>query len=77
MKTKVIVDYPQHDSNSLSTIYMATTRREPTAADWAPCYRDTIDGRTVLWIKTNTPPEGREVWVKDRAGTRKMTATVA
>lgn len=76
MKHKVIVDYP-HDSAMLSTIWMATTSRPPEATDWKACYRDTIDGRTVLWIKTSSPPDGRKVWVKDRAGIRQAPARVA
>lgn len=74
--TKLIVNYP-HDPANLQTIYLAvTTSRKPSADSWKPAFRDTVDGKRVVWAKF--PERGgskANLWVRDSSGER-MVSTV-
>lgn len=68
---KLIVNYP-HDPANLSTIYLSvTTTKTPPPDSWKPAFRDTIDGKRVVWAKF---PErgGKKVnlWLRDSTGQR-------
>lgn len=69
--TQVILPYA-HDPADLRSIDIAVTEPgvAPGRADWRPAYRDTIDGRRVVWIRV--PARGRraDVWLRDAAGAR-------
>src|SRR5690606_7886763 len=53
---RVSVPY-EHDPADLQTIYLAVTSgTEPQEHEWKPAYRDTRDGRRVVWVKTEVPP---------------------
>lgn len=72
--TKVIVDY-EHDSANLMPIYLAATSQPVPAFDaWQPAYRDTIDGRRVVWVKFDDLPAIFHVWLRDADGDRKIDA---
>ena len=52
---RVSVPY-EHDPADLQTIYLAVTSgTEPQEHEWKPAYRDTRDGRRVVWVKTEVP----------------------
>ncbi|GIH69431.1 hypothetical protein [Sphaerimonospora thailandensis] len=65
---KIIVQY-EHDPADLATIYLAVAPRgaRPADGDWQPAYRDTVNGRRVIWIRADTDGV---VWVRDAAGER-------
>lgn len=66
------------DSSDLRPVYLATSRREPTQADWKPALRDTINGQTVVWARFDeAPARGAEVWVRDGYGDRKVRTLAA
>lgn len=75
METKVSVPY-EHHSADLSPIYLAVTsttvRTAPSSQAWHAAYRDTIDGKRVVWSRF--PSSGRmvNVWLKDKNGERKV-----
>lgn len=65
--TKVMVAYC-HDPADLGLIELAVTRTSPTESDWTPAYRDTVDGKLVVWARFDST-DGR-VWLRDSEGTR-------
>lgn len=66
--TKVVVAY-EHDSTDLATIEMAVSLLDPPAeSEWQHALRDTIEGRRVLWIRSD---DLGEIWVRDRSGVHK------
>jgi hypothetical protein len=69
-RRKVSIPY-NHDPADHATILMAVLppRQRPTQADWRAAYRDTVDGRKVIWVKM-TVSDGWSVWVRDREGVR-------
>ena len=71
VRVKVIVPH-EHDSADLRPIYISTSRRTPTAGEWVPALRDTVNGRRVVWARFDAPPApGAEVWVRDGHGDHK------
>lgn len=73
---KLSVPY-SHDPANLQTIYLAITNSKTPASDsWKPAYRDTVDGKRVVWAKF--PGRGGSkvnLWIRDTAGER-MVSTV-
>lgn len=70
---RVSVPY-EHDPADLQTIYLAVTSgTEPQEHEWKPAYRDTRDGRRVVWVKTEVPQRNVAVWIRDRNGVRRAT----
>lgn len=68
---KLMVNYP-HEPSNLSTIYLAvTTSKTPAPDSWKPAFRDTVDGKRVVWQKF--PPQGgrkANLWLRDSNGDR-------
>ena len=69
---KLMVDYP-HDPSNLQTIYLAiTTSRRPSPDSWKAAFRDTVNGKRVVWAKF----PGRDgktkmnLWIRDSSGDR-------
>lgn len=74
---KLIVNY-QHDPADLQTIYLSvTTSRKPASDSWKPAYRDTIDGKRVVWAHFSERGGNKKVnlWLRDNSGDR-LVSTV-
>ncbi|WP_214103248.1 hypothetical protein [Acrocarpospora catenulata] len=69
---KVSVPY-EHDPADLSPIHLAVLPRgaRPGEDDWVPAYRDTVDGRRVVWARFEDP--AGVVWLRTRDGQREVT----
>jgi hypothetical protein len=67
---KVIAAY-EHDSSNLTQIWMAVSNGAPAEGDWQPAFRDTRNGRLVIWVKYDEVPHG-DLWVRDGDGVRRI-----
>jgi hypothetical protein len=77
MSTRVSIPY-DHDSADLSAIYLAVTDRPaPSPDSWVPAFRDTVDGKRVVWAEFDERGGRRvNVWVRDKNGTRTHSSAV-
>lgn len=66
--TKVMVAY-EHDGADLGVIHLAvgSPGAPPDRDDWKPALRDTVAGRRVVWIRSES---AGVVWLRDAAGER-------
>jgi hypothetical protein len=66
--TMVMVAY-EHDPADHRPVHLAVAGRgaRPGADAWQPALRDTVDGRRVVWIRSDTDGV---VWLRDHAGER-------
>lgn len=69
--SKITIPY-EHDPADLRPIHLAVVGRgaRPGADAWQPALRDTVDGRRVVWIRSEIA--GDVVWLRDHAGERQV-----
>lgn len=67
---KIMVAY-EHNPTDFATISLAVTPlgASPGPDSWKPAYRDTVDGRRVVWARFEA--DGT-VWLRDRDGERQV-----
>lgn len=71
--TKVQVDY-NHNPADHSTIYLAvSSSAQPGKNTWKPAYRDTVNGKRVVWARFPSTGRTLSVWLRDRDGDRRVT----
>ena len=73
MNEKIVADY-DWDPHTTATVDLALTSasKQPGDGEWRPALRDTIAGQRVVWARFE-PRRGRQVlWVRDRAGARRL-----
>lgn len=68
---KVTVKY-DHDSADLNPIFLALVTTRNKKKVWIPAYRDVVSGERVVWIRASPSAVFSEVWVRDKAGERKV-----
>jgi hypothetical protein len=68
---KLIANY-KHDPANLQPIYLAVTNlRTPPTDSWKPAFRDTIDGKRVVWAKfAKRGGVKLNLWLRDSNGDR-------
>lgn len=68
---KLSVNYP-HEPSNLQPVYLAvTTSRTPSPDSWKPAFRDTVDGKRVVWVKFQERGGTKtNLWLRDSSGDR-------
>lgn len=69
---KITVPY-EHNPADLQAIHIAITATGHPAKDaWLPAYRDTVNGRRVIWVRVPEQNRTVSVWVRDNDGARQV-----
>lgn len=69
---KVKVEY-EHNPSDLADIEIAVTKfSKPSAEEWRPAYRDTEDGKRIVWAKFDVAAGVSDVYIRDRFSTRRV-----
>lgn len=71
---KVVVPY-EFNPKDLQIIHLAVTvgSQQPDQNDWVPAFRDTIDGKRVVWARFPDSSTRMTVWVRDKSGSRPVS----
>lgn len=69
---RLIVPY-EHDPADHNTIFLSAVKEDTSASTGGhvPAFRDTIDGKRVVWIDTELTGFVH-VWLRDKRGTRSL-----